>query len=170
MGEPFYASGLFFGCERCSSCCRGDSGFVFLSKRDLGKLLSRLGLDFKSFFRDYCILVDSGTGMALSLRENVREGNKGKKEYDCVFWTNDGCAVYEDRPVQCSTYPFWASIMDSATAWKGESRFCPGIGRGELRSREYIEERLYERRAVGTISFAYGVDPECADADTILGS
>jgi hypothetical protein len=170
MGEPFYASGLSFGCERCSRCCRGDPGFVFLSRKDLKNLLARLGLDFKSFFRDYCILVDSGTGMALSLRERVREGENGKKEYDCALWADGGCAVYEDRPVQCRAYPFWASIMDSAYAWKDESRFCPGIGQGELRSREYIEERLYERRAAGTIILPYGVDPECADADTILGS
>jgi uncharacterized protein len=170
MGEPFYASGLHFGCERCSFCCRGESGYVFLSKDDLRALLSRLGLDFKSFFRDYCILVDMGTGMALSLREHEREDERGGKGYDCVFWTSEGCSVYEDRPVQCSTYPFWSSILDSPASWKDESRFCPGIGKGELRSRSFIEERLYKRRAAGTIVLAYGVDPECADADTILGS
>jgi uncharacterized protein len=162
MSDPFYAQGLRFSCARCSACCRGEPGYVFLSREDLGRLLRRLGLDFKSFYREYCTLVDTGTGMALSLRETPG--------YDCVLWAKEGCRVYEDRPLQCSTYPFWASIMDSKASWRDEARSCPGVGAGELRSREYIEERLFARRGAGTIVLSFGVDPECSDEDTILGS
>ena len=35
MSEPFYAEGLRFSCERCSACCRGEPGYVFLTKEDL---------------------------------------------------------------------------------------------------------------------------------------
>jgi hypothetical protein len=101
-------------------------------------------------------------GKAISLRENAA--------YDCVFWTEDGCSVYDDRPIQCSTYPFWASIMDSRSSWKDEAAYCPGIGKGELRSKSYIEERLLARREAGTIILAYGVDPESSDENSILGS
>jgi uncharacterized protein len=162
MADPFYAQGLSFSCARCSSCCRGEPGYVFLAKEDLRRLLRRLGLDFKRFYKDYCILVDAGTGMALSLRESA--------DFDCVFWGPGGCGVYEDRPVQCSTYPFWASILASKSSWREEGRSCPGIGAGETRSRGYIEERLFARRRAGTIVLSYGVDPECSDEDTILGS
>jgi Fe-S-cluster containining protein len=162
MAEPFYAKGLSFSCTRCSACCRGEPGFVFLTKEDLARLLRRLGLDFKRFFQEYCTLVDAGTGMALSLRENAA--------YDCILWGEKGCKVYEDRPVQCSTYPFWSSIIESRSSWRGEARSCPGIGAGELRSRAYIEERMLARRGAGTIVLSYGVDPECMDEDTILGS
>jgi hypothetical protein len=51
-----------------------------------------------------------------------------------------------------------------------EAAACPGIGAGELHSRESIEERLLARRKAGTIILSYGADPECADEDTILGS
>jgi uncharacterized protein len=166
LGEPFYAAGLRFSCARCSYCCRGEPGFIFLSHGDLRRLLRRLSLDFKTFFRQYCTLVDTGVGMALSLRDVERENHV----HDCVFWGSEGCAIYEDRPVQCSTYPFWSSIMVSKASWLGEARSCPGIGSGELRSRDYIEERLLARRKAGTIVLAYGVDPECSDEDTILGS
>jgi len=161
MIEPFYSKGLHFSCTRCSVCCRGDPGFVFLSKDDLRRLLKRLSLDFKQFFRKYCTLVDSGTGMALSLRENLA--------FDCIFWGDTGCSVYEDRPVQCSSYPFWSSILESRSSWEDEYVSCPGMGAGDHRSREYIEELMIARRGAGTIVLSYGVDPENSDEDTILG-
>jgi hypothetical protein len=170
MGDPFYAAGLRFSCTRCSRCCRGGPGYVFLSKEDLRRLLVRFKLDFASFFREYCTLVDSGEGMALSLREVARGIADGTATFDCILWGNEGCAAYESRPVQCSTYPFWASIVDSKASWREEARSCPGIETGKLRTCLYIEERLFERRRAGTIVFAYGVDPECSDEDTILGS
>jgi hypothetical protein len=160
--DPFYAEGLRFACTRCSICCRGEPGYVFLSKEDLRRLLRRFGLDFKRFFREYCTLVDEGTGMALTLRENA--------SFDCVLWGAEGCTVYDDRPVQCSTYPFWASVLDSEDSWTAEARCCPGIGAGDLRSREYIAERLIARRGAQTIVLSYGVDLECVDENTILGS
>jgi uncharacterized protein len=171
MDEAFYDAGLRFSCERCSYCCRGERGYIFLSPDDLRRLLHRFALDFKSFFRDYCTLVDAGSGMALSLRDVERgAGPAGPGlSYDCVFWGEGGCAVYEDRPVQCSTYPFWASIMESEASWRDEARSCPGIGAGELRSRSHIEECISARRRAGMVVLAYGVDPERADEDSILG-
>ena len=161
MDDPFYARGLAFMCAKCSSCCRGAPGYVFLSKADLSRLLEGLHLDLPRFFREYCSLVDTGIGLSLSLAE--------KANYDCVFWAEGGCSIYEFRPLQCSTYPFWSGIVDTFEGWKSESAHCPGIGRGELVSRSYIEDRLYERRSAGAIILEYGTDPESIDADTILG-
>lgn len=163
MGDAFYGEGLRFSCARCSSCCRGGPGYVFLSKEDLKRLLSRTSLAFPSFFAKYLTTVDTGTGFALSLRE--------KANYDCIFWEEGGCAVYEDRPVQCSTFPFWSSILASEEDWLDAGRDCPGIGRGELRSRAFIEERLYSRRAAGSflLSRAEAAHPEMIDVDTLLG-
>lgn len=163
MGEPFYSKGLQFSCKRCSSCCRGGPGYVFLSREDLSRILEYLNLDFPAFFKKYCTLVDTGMGYDLSLSE--------KKNYDCVFWEEGGCAIYEARPVQCSTFPFWASILESPSSWREAGQDCPGICHGELRSREYIEERLWARRAAGTITIGYDKvkDTENIDANTLLG-
>lgn len=164
MPDPWYESGLSFSCSRCSACCRGGPGFVFLAKDDLRRLLSRLSLDFPAFFETYCILVNQGTGWAISLRE--------KKNFDCIFWSDQGCSVYEDRPVQCSTFPFWSSIMESRMSWKEAGSDCPGIGQGELRSQEHIEERLWMRRSAGMILLddETARSPENINADTLLGS
>ena len=112
--------------------------------------------------------MDVGNGMALSLRD-VRRATGRDVSHDCVFWAEAGCQVYEDRPVQCSTYPFWASIMASEADWRDEARCCPGIGSGELRPRTHIEACLSARRDAGTVVLSYGVDPECVDENTILG-
>jgi Fe-S-cluster containining protein len=162
MGEPFYADGLRFSCVRCSACCGGEPGYVFLAKNDLQRLLALLKLDFASFYRKYCRLVDTGLGMALSLNE--------KPNYDCIFLGEDACAVYEARPIQCSTYPFWAGILESPGNWRAEKAYCPGVDCGDMRSRDHIESCLSKRREAGTILLDYGADPETLSADTILGS
>jgi Fe-S-cluster containining protein len=132
-------------------------------------LLRRLGLDFPRFYTEYCTLVDTGAGLSLSLREITREGTNGRESHDCILWSDLGCSVYEDRPLQCSTYPFWAPMVESRSAWRREGLACPGIDTGKLRSRDYIEECLLARREAGTIVLSYDADPESADEDTILG-
>jgi len=157
MSEAFYSDGLRFECRRCSACCRGEPGFVFLTRPDVLRILKRLGIDFRTFYADYCRSTDTGLGMALSLKE--------KPGYDCVFWGEEGCSIYEDRPVQCSTYPFWASILESRSRWDEESAYCPGVGKGELRGGASIEERLERRRAEKILIFEYEEDPQAADID-----
>lgn len=49
-------------------------------------------------------------------------------------------------------YPFWPSIMESEKAWKEESMHCPGIGQGELVSKEEIEKKLADASQPAEIS------------------
>jgi Fe-S-cluster containining protein len=86
-----------------------------------------------------------GGGDQLSLRERAN--------YDCVFW-KDGCSVYEARPLQCRTYPFWPSLLESRRAW--DAMGCPGMGKGELHSREEIERAMALLREEPVIQRAGG--------------
>jgi Fe-S-cluster containining protein len=136
---PFYSGGLRFSCVRCSTCCRYESGYVFLSREDLDLLAAALEMSSGDFIKTWCRWVPSGGGTEyLSLKE--------KLNYDCIFW-KDGCAVYRDRPLQCRTFPFWDSIVASASAWENAGRDCPGLGQGELHSMAHIEECLRARSA-----------------------
>lgn len=91
----------------------------------------RLRTTADDFVRRYCRWVPyHDGGEVLCLAE--------KRNFDCVLWEGK-CTAYEARPVQCSTYPFWPFIAGSERSWREESRECPGIGRGELRSREHID-------------------------------
>ena len=53
MEEPFYKDGLCFECQRCSGCCRFDSGYVFLSYEDLDRLAAKLGMSRDEFLEKY---------------------------------------------------------------------------------------------------------------------
>ena len=39
----------------------------------------------------------------------------------CVFLSEDmTCTIHEVRPAQCSTYPWWPDVLESAEAWEQE--------------------------------------------------
>lgn len=133
--QLFYAGGLNFSCTRCSSCCRFESGYVYLTKNDLRDLAAKCKMTYTQFVKKNCRWIPSANDTELlSLRE--------KPDYDCIFW-QDGCSVYQARPLQCRTFPFWKSTLSGPDAWK--SLLCPGIGKGTLHSREYIESCLVKR-------------------------
>lgn len=127
-----------FDCTRCSRCCRHEPGFVFLTKDDLSRLVKAVGVPETAFLARYTKRVRLGTTERVSLNE--------KKNYDCVFWENDGCSVYEARPLQCRSYPFWISNVDAEASWERTARECPGIGLGPIHTREEIDDWLARRR------------------------
>lgn len=89
--------------------------------------------------------------MKLPLREFTRlhcgktEGYWHLKDHetsaDCRFLDGTKCGVYEGRPTQCRTWPFWPEVM-GAKGWAREvAAFCPGVGRGPLIPAEKITEQ-----------------------------
>jgi Fe-S-cluster containining protein len=140
MKKLFYEDGLCFSCKQCSSCCRYDPGFVFLSEKDVKVLAEALEITYNEFVQVYCRWIPFGDRMErLSLRE--------LSNYDCVFWKSGGCSVYQSRPLQCRTFPFWQSVAASEEAWNGTKETCPGMGQGTHHSKDEIEARLKEREA-----------------------
>ncbi len=140
MEKLFYENGLHFSCQRCSSCCRHDPGFVFLSEKDVNVLVDVLKMGYNEFIKVYCRWVSYGDGLEkLSLKE--------QSNYDCIFWKNGGCTVYTGRPLQCRTFPFWHSVVRSEAAWNGTGESCPGMGRGTFHSKDDIESRLVQRES-----------------------
>ena len=138
MEEPFYKDGLHFECQRCSGCCRFDSGYVFLSHQDLDRLSAKLSMTRDEFLEKYCVKVDIGGTFRISLIE--------EENFDCIFWRDGGCAVYDARPLQCRSYPFWAPYLESKEDWDCLASSCPGVNKGALHSREEIEEWLARRK------------------------
>ena len=130
----FYENGLNFECQRCRYCCSVEPGYVFLSEKDLERLSSFFGLERDDFIRTYCRLVDYGQYSLVSLTE--------RSNYDCEFLSPEGCTVYEARPEQCRTYPFWANIVQSEENWNNEKMYCRGIGKGRKVSADEIRREL----------------------------
>ncbi len=118
----------------CRYCCSAEPGFVFLSEEEISRMASYIGLSFEEFIDIYCRKVDYGLYYMVSLKE--------KENYDCIFLTGNGCSVYEVRPEQCRTYPFWRGIADSDSSWLEEAGKCPGIGKGRVYGKEEIRKIL----------------------------
>jgi len=128
--EPWYKQGLHFGCRRCERCCRGAAGNVFVSDEEIAALAKRLDLPEPSFRAEY---TRPGRKGLICLRE------KRKSNWACVFLLPDeGCAIYEARPKQCRTYPFWRALLHSSENWAEEAKSCPGMNCGPWHSAEEI--------------------------------
>lgn len=144
--DCFYQDGLRFECTQCSACCRFDPGFVYLSGKEIDAMANHLAIERNEFIQKFCRRVYAFGQLKFSLIE--------KSNYDCIFWEKEvgGCTVYPVRPAQCSTYPFWPSVLISREAWDHCGQGCPGINRGKKHSFEHIEKekKRYEREVYGT--------------------
>ena len=62
---------------------------------------------------------------------------------DCVLLNPETkkCMVYDTRPVQCRTWPFWEQNLDKPSSWKRTAKGCPGCNnpQGKLYTLEEIE-------------------------------
>lgn len=127
---PWYKDGLQFSCTCSGHCCSGAPGYVWVNSEEIAALAAELGMTPNAFGKKYLRSVNG----RISLIE--------KPDYDCVFLEDKKCTVYNARPVQCRTYPFWPEIMESKQAWKRESAECPGINQGFKHTMEAIRGQL----------------------------
>jgi Fe-S-cluster containining protein len=129
--EVFYEQGLRFECQGSGKCCtsHGEFGFVFLTVEDRERFAAFLGVEVSEFEKKYC---DRTNGI-YHLKEEAGQP-------DCMFLKDKKCSVYDARPNQCRTWPFWPEVMN-AKAWKSEvESFCPGIGKGRIWTKSEIED------------------------------
>lgn len=132
-------SALRFECTQCGKCCtrHDEYAHVYLNRDEVAALARHLGLSVSEFRRrhtfrdeygwtqlefsgDHCVFLDPGTGH---------------------------CGVYEARPTQCRTFPFWRDHVIDGN-WSAEvAAMCEGIGRGRLYSIEEAEVRIAEMEA-----------------------
>ncbi|MDR1866767.1 MAG: YkgJ family cysteine cluster protein [Treponema sp.] len=135
----FYSGGLRFSCTRCSACCGGESGYVFLSAYDLKRLCAVTALNSDTFCREYCRWIPFSTTVErLSLKE--------KANFDCIFLDNTGCSIYSARPQQCRSFPFWISILQTVEQWESMAHDCPGMNYGILYSNEDIQQWIVQQQ------------------------
>ena len=105
-------------CESCEGrCCTGESGYIYVSHDEITALASLLNLELSEFASTYLYK----KGYKFSLKEVEHNGS-----FDCVFYdrAKNGCSVYEARPMQCRTFPFWDYFKQRIDELKEE---CPGV-------------------------------------------
>jgi Fe-S-cluster containining protein len=135
MSKPaWWRDGVRFACQGSGRCCvsRGAYGYVYLTLEDRRRLAKALGLTIRQFTRAHCVRTDG----LFHLRDDGPE---------CVFLEGSRCGVYEARPTQCRTWPFWPENM-TPKRWTAIAAFCPGVGKGTVIAPADIEHALVEQR------------------------
>jgi Fe-S-cluster containining protein len=126
--ELWYRDGLHFECTRCGACCTGEPGYVWVDIAEIEAMAAQMGLSRDEFSLKYV--------RRIGARHSLREKPGG----DCILWDRDrGCTVYESRPIQCQTWPFWPENIESRSDWDHICSICPGSGTGNFYSLEEIQ-------------------------------
>lgn len=105
-------------CNECQGrCCTGESGYIYVSKQEMKKIAKLLDMDLKSFMGEYLYKKD----YKYSIKERVNGDS-----HECIFYdvSLNGCSIYDARPNQCTTFPFWDYYKNKVDELKLE---CPGI-------------------------------------------
>lgn len=128
---PWYKDGLRFQCTGCGDCCTGAPGYVWVNQQEIDALAARLEMKVEKFEAKYV--------RRIGVRRSLVEFSNG----DCVFFDNQTrkCNVYNERPRQCRTWPFWNSNLKSPETWAETCESCPGSGKGKLYQLEHIQQQ-----------------------------
>ena len=133
MDRKIFEKGIKFKCQGSSNCCisRGKHGYVYLTINDIKKISHKFKISIKLFKKKYCHY----TNGYLHLKEIHKNGN-------CQFLNNKQCSIYDVRPTQCRTWPFWNENMNTKSWNKDVVNFCPGIGKGIIIDFKKIKKKL----------------------------
>jgi uncharacterized protein len=113
---PWYKKGLRFTCTGCGQCCTGEPGFVWLSDEEIHEIATYLKISNKEFLRLYTRSIFGKTSLIETRKEN-----------DCIFLKEKKCQIYNVRPKQCRTFPWWKENLQSLENWKETAERCEGI-------------------------------------------
>jgi len=135
MRKKFYAKGIRFECQGTGKCCKSGNvdSYVYLTLEDSRKIAKHLGLSTQKF-----------TGRYVAKSEN--EFHLKQLKGHCSFLEQNQCSIYNVRPIQCRTWPFWPENMKKGAWEKDVKKVCSGIGKGKLYTMHEISEILNSQK------------------------
>ncbi len=106
-------------CAQCGGkCCTGQSGNVRVDAKEMKAIASYLGISKEQVKYEYARKIVFGYSLA--------EVKLAEENYRCIFFDTDTktCSIYEARPAQCRSFPFWPSLRNDRTYLQQE---CMGV-------------------------------------------
>lgn len=133
LKKNWYDEGVPFKCTSCGKCCTGKGGIVSLTESEAQNIAQFLKMSFKKFMTLYC---------TKQMGKYILKDDPGTD--NCIFLKENKCSIYENRPLQCKTFPYWPSIMRSKENWDEEAKCCEGINHPDanLVKLDVIQENL----------------------------
>ena len=111
-----------FDADKCATCegncCIGESGYIWITVDEIEKLSKYLNRSVDKLFKDYLI--------KYGYRFSIKEKKLSENNYACIFFDTNiqRCTIYDVRPNQCKTFPFWEHFKTNIKEVKEE---CPAI-------------------------------------------
>jgi len=126
--------------ESCGGkCCYkqwdNKATFVFLTVHDrfrISSFLNKPAWDFAKYAQFDSTRFTDKKSYQWYLQN---DGNK------CIFLKEGKCSIYEVRPTQCRTFPFWPELM-TKLKYEDLKKHCPGIGIGEETNHRLLVEQI----------------------------
>lgn len=107
------------GCDSCKgNCCIGESGYIWITIQEIENLAKHLNITLDEVRIKY--LEKKG------YKYTIKEVKLAEDNYACTFFNLEKkqCSIYEARPVQCRTFPFWEYFKENIEEVCTE---CPAI-------------------------------------------
>lgn len=105
-------------CENCAGkCCIGESGYIWVNQIEQEAIAKHLNLTQEAFITEYLLKIR----YRFTIKEIAYQGG-----HSCIFFDlhKKMCKIYEVRPNQCRTFPFWEHFKENINEVAQE---CPGI-------------------------------------------
>ena len=107
------------GCNSCKgNCCIGESGYIWINSAEIQALALHLKISSEDLKKRYLNKIE--------YKYSIKEIQLASNNYACCFFDLDKkqCSVYDARPNQCRTFPFWDYFKENEEEVYKE---CPAI-------------------------------------------
>jgi Fe-S-cluster containining protein len=107
------------GCkECCGNCCIGESGYIWISPIEIKNLAKELNITQENLKDKFLIKI--------KYKYSIKERKIDENNFACIFFdlNKKQCSIYNARPSQCRTFPFWEYFKNNIEEVKKE---CPAI-------------------------------------------
>jgi Fe-S-cluster containining protein len=119
--KRWFDKSLSFACTSCGRCCKSRNTRVYVNPSEVEELATYKSTTVPEFLHKYTSTVTDARGRVLT----TLVGHPTLQQ--CVFLEGNKCSVYEARPTQCRTYPFWPQNLIGPAEWRAEATNCEGI-------------------------------------------
>ena len=105
-------------CDSCGGkCCTGESGYIWLNADEMVNLADFLNISVDELKLKFL----QKFGYKFSIKETKIDDG-----YACVFFDqiSKKCQIYDVRPTQCRTFPFWNHFQNNLKELEKE---CVGV-------------------------------------------